>query len=181
MVKLEAIYDIAVNQYNKLADLIEKVYAAMKKNDAVRISKKAIMENYDFFIQCLLCKVAVGDGDIDHNELSFIQNIARYEDFFKKFDEADDEKIIKTVGSFLEEVPLFIQLLATADKSLEENGMEQKYSKMAFAVLLNVVVSIASIDRKIEENEFDEAIKCLEPIIDFYNANGIKFMEEGKK
>lgn len=174
----EQIYDGAVKLYNELADQVEEIYDLMKKQNFIKMSKRKLLEDFDLYIQSLLCKVALADLDVDAVELEFIQKISRYKDYFKKFNEEDDLKMERFVYTKLDSVPYFVQLLAVADNSLKEDGKEPHFAKDLFMILLNLVICIASIDDKIVKEEITTATKALEPVMDFFNANDIKFLEE---
>ena len=174
----ENIYNNAVKLYNELADNVELLYKEMKKQNFVKLSKQKIMEDYDLYIQSLLCKIASSDQDIDKIELEFIKKIARYKNYFKKFSDEDDLKMNQFIYTKLDNVPYFVQLIAVADNSLKEDGKEEHYAKEMFLILLNLSIAVASMDEKIEKVEIDNATKALEPVMDFFNANNIKFIEE---
>ncbi len=181
MNKIETIYLKAVELYNEIADLIELTYDEMKELKIVKISKKKILQNFDLYMQCLLFKVALMDKKLDNVEYEFITKITRYYDLSKEYGIKKkvilDELISKietNCDNVLNDIPLFIQMLCLIDQMDEKRYLCLK----VFKRLMYIVCYLSQIDLNASNDEILGACSSLNPIMDYFKINKIKFIEK---
>ena len=158
MEKIPQIYDIAKNLYNKVIKFINKMIEFA--GDDFKGDKQKMFIEMDHYLQAILFMVALADDRLVDIELSFIDDLADYEDLFEKdklssmCQMSDEQKkdYAKICENVLSTVPEFVKLSVLCDKKVDSmcEVISPTYCQKIFDYLKRMSTYLKFVDGTVE-------------------------------
>ncbi len=168
-------------KYKKTIQMMNNSYDAV--NDVlvdIPYSKEELSLEFDCYVQNVLLKVALSDHELSLNELEMVRKIVIHQPneiltmLGLEISEKSLQEAENKLNEKLKEIPKFIKIFASADLKMNQLRRHPKnYSKKIFNSLLSLITSMMQADGIIYTTEVLKSHVVLEPIVSFYEEEGL--------
>lgn len=189
MEKIPQIYDLAKHLYDKIVKL-NKDMISFIGDDFVVDSEELFIE-MDHYLQAILFMVALADDRLVDIELSFIDDIADYEDLFEKdklssmcqMSEEQKKDYATICEKVLSSVPMFVQLSVACDKKVDSmcQIIKPTYCQRVFDYLKRLSTYLKFIDGNVKDIEDKVSKKVLTSVVTYYKKHYVMYAPNRKK
>lgn len=189
MEKIPQIYEIAKKLYDKMVSFVDKMINFV--GEEYIIDRRKTLVEMDHFIQAILFKVALADDRLIDIELSFIDDIADYEDLFEKDKLSSMSQMSKEVkkeyelkcDKVLDNVPEFVKLSVACDKKVDAmcKVIKPTYCQKIYDYLRRLSTYLKFIDGNVIEAEDKISKKVLSCVVSYYKKQYVKYAPSRKK